>query len=307
MAGFGLVMFFVNLNLNTRLRPTQPRARPREPELEEEPAGFEMDLEHDVRPSPDYWNPDQPPAQSHRPEPTSICPDGMVVVEGLHCQTVVHQCVEYVSQRRDRCRKYVPQSRCLGKRTPKHFCIDAFEYPNREGEKPLVGVDYFGANDLCGHQGKRLCTSSEWELACEGNGLLPYPYGYVRDSSACNFDKPYIIPNDDAYANPKTREAEITRLDQREPAGNRSECVSSFGVRDMTGNVDEWVENESGLVDKAPFRSGLKGGYWGPVRNRCRPMTVDHNQWHTGYQIGFRCCSDLPTVGVALPVAPERQ
>ena len=32
-------------------------------------------------------------------------------------------------------------------------------------------------------------------------------------------------------------------------------------------------------------------GYWGPVRNRCRPMTTDHNMWHSGYQIGFRCCA----------------
>jgi hypothetical protein len=60
----------------------------------------------------------------------------------------------------------------------------------------------------------------------------------------------------------------------------------------MTGNVDEWVVNPEGKVDEKPYRSGLKGGYWGPVRNRCRPMTVDHNEWHFGYQIGFRCCAD---------------
>ena len=36
---------------------------------------------------------------------------------------------------------------------------------------------------------------------------------------------------------------------------------------------------------------GDYGGLWGPVRNRCRPMTVDHNEWHSGYQIGFRCCA----------------
>jgi formylglycine-generating enzyme required for sulfatase activity len=207
--------------------------------------------------------------------------------------------VRFVSQARDRCQEYVPKSRCLGRQSFKRYCIDRFEYPNHEGEKATVGVNYFEANDACASQGKRLCKSSEWELACEGSGLLPYPYGYVRDSSVCNFDKPYIIPNNDAYANLKTRQAEIDRLDQREPSGARAECVSTFGVRDMTGNVDEWVENESGFVDKVPYRSALKGGYWGPVRNRCRPMTLDHNQWHTGYQIGFRCCSDVPTLRAA--------
>lgn len=56
----------------------------------------------------------------------------------------------------------------------------------------------------------------------------------------------------------------------------------------MTGNVDEWVVNESGR----PFKSGLKGGYWGPVRDRCRPMTTAHGEEFSFYQIGFRCCSD---------------
>jgi hypothetical protein len=61
----------------------------------------------------------------------------------------------------------------------------------------------------------------------------------------------------------------------------------------MTGNVDEWVINEDGSFDGPEYDSGLKGGYWGPVRNRCRPMTTDHNHWHRGYQIGFRCCSEI--------------
>jgi sulfatase modifying factor 1 len=56
----------------------------------------------------------------------------------------------------------------------------------------------------------------------------------------------------------------------------------------MTGNVDEWVINETGK----PYKSGLKGGYWGPVRDRCRPMTIAHNEEFAYYQIGFRCCGD---------------
>jgi formylglycine-generating enzyme len=41
-----------------------------------------------------------------------------------------------------------------------------------------------------------------------------------------------------------------------------------------------------------PFMSGLKGGYWGPVRTRCRPMTTAHNETFRYYQIGFRCCGE---------------
>jgi formylglycine-generating enzyme len=58
----------------------------------------------------------------------------------------------------------------------------------------------------------------------------------------------------------------------------------------MTGNVDEWVVHEGGK----PFKSALKGGYWGRVRDRCRPATTAHNEAFAYYQIGFRCCSDAP-------------
>ena len=89
-------------------------------------------------------------------------------------------------------------------------------------------------------------------------------------------------------ADPKVRDAEAKRLWQGEPSGSRSSCVSPYGVFDMTGNVDEWVVNESGQ----PFKSGLKGGYWGPVRDRCRPITTAHGPEFAYYQVGFRCCAD---------------
>jgi formylglycine-generating enzyme required for sulfatase activity len=60
----------------------------------------------------------------------------------------------------------------------------------------------------------------------------------------------------------------------------------------MTGNVDEWVKNETGKC--SPHCSGLKGGYWGPIRARCRPMTTFHGEGYSYYQNGFRCCADVP-------------
>lgn len=219
----------------------------------------------------------------------------MRLIEGAHCLVVAHRCLEFLSVERDRCRTYFPSSPCVGPATEMKFCIDQYEYPNRVGEKPMVAVNFQQAAELCQVQGKRLCTSSEWELACEGTERLPYPYGYVRDPESCNIDRAYIESNDEAYARQETREAEIARVDQSEPSGSRPKCVSSYGVYDMTGNVDEWAINEDGAYDKPPFRSALKGGYWGRVRNRCRPMTTDHNEWHNGYQIGFRCCAEVPT------------
>jgi formylglycine-generating enzyme required for sulfatase activity len=187
-----------------------------------------------------------------------------------------------------RCAEFAPSTRCEGKTTHKKFCVDAYEYPNQPGAKPVVMKSWYEARDACSAEGKRLCGDSEWTLACEGQERMPYPYGYARNSDACNIDKPHPDVDEKAIENPATRDAEVARLWQGEPSGSREACVSPYGVHDMTGNVDEWVVNESAH----PYKSGLKGGYWGPVRDRCRPMTTAHSEEFQFYQIGFRCCSD---------------
>jgi sulfatase modifying factor 1 len=230
------------------------------------------------------------------PEAPSLCPPGMVEVAGDACPWVEQYCIRPVDAKhpeQDRCAEFLPIGRCLGALAPKHFCIDRYEWPNQPGVKPAIGIDWNEARERCGGVGKRLCTDSEWTLACEGLERLPYPYGYARNAEACNIDKPYILPDDTKINDPRTRLAEFSRLDQRDPSGARDSCVSPYGVFDMTGNVDEWVVNETGREDDRPYVSGLKGGYWGPVRDRCRPMTTDHNQGYRFYQIGFRCCADV--------------
>jgi len=172
----------------------------------------------------------------------------------------------------------------------KRFCVDRYEWPNKAGTLPQYMASWTEAKASCEGIGKRLCSDTEWTLACEGPERKPYPYGdgYVRDDRACNIDKPYIWPHPEKIFESKTQDGELARLDQREPSGYRKSCVSPYGVHDMVGNVDEWVVNESQAGK--PFRSGLKGGYWGPVRTRCRPMTTAHDETFRYYQIGFRCC-----------------
>lgn len=169
------------------------------------------------------------------------------------------------------------------------FCIDRYEWPNREGVEPSVFYTYYDAVGGCESLGKRLCNEEEWTFACEGEEGLPYPYGYVRDSNACNIDRPWIPPNYEklfSLTKPVLQDSELSRLWQGNASGSRAACVSTFGVHDMTGNVDEWTSS----TRKNGYRSILKGGYWGPVRNRCRPSTRVHNEWHKNYQAGFRCC-----------------
>jgi len=225
--------------------------------------------------------------------PLSSCPPDMVEVAGDYCPAPEQICDDYISEKRDRCVRFRPTVRCIGTPSPKHFCIDRYEYPNEAGKQPTVAVSWDEARDLCATEGKRLCAAEEWTLACEGPEMKPYPFGFVRDAAACNIDKPYILPDNSAYESVRTRAEEIARVSQSEASGSRQRCVSDYGVFDMTGNVDEWVVNERGTFEGPEYQSGLKGGYWGPVRNRCRPMTTDHNRRHHGYQIGFRCCKDI--------------
>lgn len=233
------------------------------------------------------------PAAASEPGVTEGCPEGMLLVDGIWCPYVGHRCVDWIDQKRDRCRRYDEKLiLCEGKQVPMRFCIDRYEYPNQAGLYPVVMTSWIEADKACAAEGKRLCTESEWTFACEGETKVPYPYGFARDTEACNIDRHYRDPDFDAFSNDWKIADEITRLDQRVASGSMARCVSPFGVHDMTGNVDEWVVNEEPKLDKGEDVSGLKGGYWGPIRARCRPVTNSHNRWFRFYQVGFRCCRE---------------
>jgi hypothetical protein len=229
------------------------------------------------------------------------CPANMVEVEGDYCPYVEQKCSRWLDPATKlQCAEFekpAVEGRCFMKTDHKRFCIDRFEWPNKAGEVPVAMASWNDAKASCESIGKRLCSDTEWTLACEGPEHHPYPYGdgYARDGGACNMDKPYVWPNPERVYDPQTSAAELARLDQREPSGARASCVSPYGVHDMTGNVDEWVVNVSQFGQ--PHESGLKGGYWGPVRTRCRPMTTGHEQTFRYYQTGFRCCGSAHEAG----------
>lgn len=226
--------------------------------------------------------------------PSGPCPSGMIEIKGRYCTEVVQTCLVWLPNEQggvDRCAEFARTEPCKKRPVKKHFCIDRYEFPNRVGERPIVMKTWTEAQDACNAIGKRLCGDTEWTLACEGPQRLAYPYGRRRDARACNIDHHLLQVDPQALADPKRSAAEVGRLWQGEPSGSRARCKSPYGVFDMTGNVDEWVINESGK----PFHSGSKGGYWGPVRARCRPMTTAHAETFPFYQTGFRCCADVGT------------
>lgn len=226
----------------------------------------------------------------------------------------------------ERCRSFDPEkweniAQTL-KTKPLHFCMDRYEYPNQKGAYPIIMVNWDEAHRLCEKQSKRLCNEEEWTFACEGEESLPYPTGYERlvkgDGSPeapriCNIDHQWKVFNEKAlsiYRNSHTELAnqttanELERLWQGRTSGTMEKCVSPFGVYDMTGNVDEWTQSAHFSKPASEYREGeisvkgnlisiLKGGYWGPVRTRCRPATRSHDHNHIFYQQSFRCCADI--------------
>lgn len=217
----------------------------------------------------------------------SVCQNDMTLVVGNFCPKAKFDCLDWmedpVKHPYARCMLY-GISECISDRKHMRFCIDKLEFSDDSG-MPVPDVSWTQAKQMCEQKDKRLCKEEEWLFACEGEEMLPYPYGYGRNPVLCNFE----IYSDLVGSNNKLK-------DHRKPADSNPLCISPFGVRNMVGNIDEWV-----VLDKPHFSnknrgrkmmSGLKGGWWGPLRNRCRPTTVDHDEVFHEFQTGFRCCSD---------------
>ncbi|MEZ4226253.1 MAG: SUMF1/EgtB/PvdO family nonheme iron enzyme [Polyangiaceae bacterium] len=222
---------------------------------------------------------------------SSACPGDMVLVEGSYCTEVRHECKKWLDDPKlpyARCQEYEPSARCVGQRVPMHYCIDRTEY-TKPGEKlPLNWQSFSSGAKVCKSLGKRLCTESEWNFACEGEEMRPYPYGWSREPK-CNQDR------DDLYENNPRKQI---LKDNRMSAEELAECVSPFGVVNMAGNLDEPVLRENARFNP-PYRNGLKGGWWMAARNRCRPATTKHDDYYNDIQVGVRCCAEAP--GTAAP------
>jgi formylglycine-generating enzyme len=232
----------------------------------------------------------------------------MVLVEGDYCSEVEHHCLrQWHSKANDKevCEEFEPVSTCVGEKTPKRFCIDRYAWPNQKGQRPEVMNNFYQAQVKCAAAGKRLCTESEWTMSCEGPRMLPFPYGYQRDATKCNGDRPWDHPNMKKVA--KRDPAELARLWQGVRSGSQPECVSEYGVADLPGNNDEVVASET-------FASGFRGRYdsvhtGGPwylgVRNQCRPKIYTHDEGFYYYFLGFRCCAE-PDGEVSDPRTPKQ-
>jgi len=215
------------------------------------------------------------------PEAQSSCPESMVLVEGMYCPEVRHTCKKYMDPpgryEYFRCAEYAQPATCLSQqRKFMRVCVDRDEFVAKGETLPANHQSFTHAERTCKGLGKRVCMESEWNFACEGEEMRPYPYGFKRDPTACNADHTDIVAPDGSLK------------DLRVPGNAYPRCTSPFGVRNLSGNLEEFVAMDG----STPVRPAMKGAYWQPSRNFCRAAQTAHDRYYNGTETGFRCCAD---------------
>jgi hypothetical protein len=167
------------------------------------------------------------------------------------------------------------------------------------GVMPQGYISQVQAADACRLAGKRLCSATEFALACRGpDATNYYPYGgTVRQPGYCNEGKgssmPIFFGND--YTKWTYANFNDPRLNQWDgglaPTGSYPRCVSPEGVYDCVGNLHEWGSDPPDTLNHGKFR----GGFYGDAEQHghgCLYVTSAHAVSYHDYSTGFRCCMD---------------
>lgn len=153
-------------------------------------------------------------------------------------------------------------------------------YGNPErGDHPVNCVTYDGAERFCTWVGGRICLETEWLEACAGPEERAFPYGDQFDLAACNVQS--------------TTDTVDGRTRATMPVGTLETCDGGLpGIRDMAGNVAEWVAPCKG--DYCKFRGA---GYLSndPVDRfaACQGVCSGNQRTLRSGVVGFRCCRDF--------------
>jgi len=173
--------------------------------------------------------------------------------------------------------------------TAANFGFDSTRRPCAvAGRLPWSNITKDEAEAACEKVGTgwRLCTSVEWNDACNSANNTTFPYGGAYIAQACN-------------GADYTKAAGVTTI----PTGSATMCVSDptnasgDELYDMSGNVKEWVlsttdkagakEMRGGAYDIASFNVGGTISAPGLQCNAVVPAPATDVRLPS---VGFRCC-----------------
>ncbi len=205
-------------------------------------------------------------------------------------------------------------------RHPAHQMPEAKRYVAAcsAGVKPQPFMSQVGAASACENAGKRLCSLSEWYRACTGTSKTIYPYGESYQKGRCNVGKPHLLSmlHGANVKNWSYKNFNDPKLAQTEGflalAGEYAGCETTEGVKDMVGNLHEWVADRVDLslrsklpvpavvqrrIGKHPGNGIFMGGFFSTMSQHgdgCQYVTAAHAPSYHDYSTGFRCCQDAP-------------
>ncbi len=150
--------------------------------------------------------------------------------------------------------------------------------PHGEGqdcgpECPVESIPFKSASGFCRNLGGRLPSESEWIYAARAGETTRFSCG---DDPSCLGEVAWYNENSQGHPH---------------PVG--SKAPNSFGLYDMTGNVSEWViENSDSDDPETPETYLLLGGSWNTYDPRF--LRISSPQPDASSSIsGFRCVMDL--------------
>jgi serine/threonine protein kinase len=171
-------------------------------------------------------------------------------------------------------------------------------YHVRRGSEhlPVTQVSWLGAQLFCLSIAKRLPSEPEWEFAASGPQRRAFPWG--DDAPDC--DRVHLRSND--WLAVKNPDHCATGRSAAFPVLSAAQDITPDGVRDLGGNVSEWVDDErprNPIVDSITERLNseqatvYRGGAFDASfmsRSTARNFFA---AFSVGVDIGFRCAKSV--------------